>query len=277
MASGEEKLAELLADYTAVELTDFADRYEELMKSYYVVGGMPEAVQRYVDTLDYREAREVQLAILSQYEGDFGKHVKAAELPRIRMVWNSIPVQLAKENKKFFFRQIKKGARQKDFEIAIQWLCDVGLLHKVNKVSKPHMPLKSYVDFSSFKLFFNDVGLLGAFSELDIESVLSGNAAYTEFKGAIAEQYVLQQLISSTKYTPYYFSGEKSTYETDFLIQCGANIVPVEVKAGDNLRSRSLKAYHEKFKPDRAIRVSASPYRHQDWMENIPLWAVGSL
>lgn len=274
-AIGEDLLADFISDYTAPEVSDFAERYNELLKQYYFIGGMPEVVQRYLDTSDYEEVRSVQNAILHQYEGDFGKHIKASELSRIRLVWNSIPMQLAKENKKFFFGQIKKGARQKEFELAIQWLCDAGLLYKVNKVTKPGMPLKAYVDFSSFKLFFTDVGLLGAISELNADSILSGNTIYTEYKGAFTEQYVLQQIVSETDFTPYYYSGEKSTYETDFLIQIESDIVPIEVKAEDNLRSKSLKVYCDKFSPRKAIRFSASSYRNQDWMENIPLWAAG--
>ena len=277
MARGENKLAEYLGDYKNREIKDFSSRYKELLKEYYVIGGMPEVVGRFVENKDYYEARELQLSIVNQYEGDFGKHVKENELPRIRMVWNALPLQLAKENKKFFFGQIKKGARQKDFEIAIQWLVDAGLAHKVNKVTKPAMPLKSYVDFSAFKLFMIDVGLLGAMSELDIESVLIGNNIFTEFKGALSEQYVLQQLISDTEYTPYYYSGEKSTYETDFMIQKGKNIAPLEVKAEIGLKSKSLKVFCDKYKPQYAVRLSSADYIDQEWMINVPLWAVSSI
>lgn len=193
------------------------------------------------------------------------------------MVWNALPLQLAKENKKFFFGQIKKGARQKDFEIAIQWLIDAGLAHKVNKVTTPAMPLKSYVDFSAFKLFMIDVGLLGAMSELDIDSILTGNDIFTEFKGALSEQYILHQLVSYTEYTPYYYSGEKSTYETDFLIQKRKNITPLEVKAEVGLKSKSLKFFCDKYKLKYAIRLSSADYIDQEWMINVPLWDVSSI
>lgn len=190
------------------------------------------------------------------------------------MTWNAIPVQLAKENRKFFFGQVKTGARMKDFELAIQWLCDAGLIYKVSKVTKPAMPLKAYVDPSAFKLYMIDIGLLGAMSELDPYSVSDGNDIFVEFKGALTEQYVLQQLIASTDYTPYYYSGEKSTYETDFLIQKGKSVLPIEVKAEENLKSKSLRVYYEKFSPDYAIRTSMSGMKDQGWMRNYPLWAV---
>ena len=274
MAMGEERLCDLCGDPRRPELKDHSEKYAGLLKEYYCVGGMPEAVSRYAESRDLQDAREVQLSLLGQYEGDFGKHVSPRELPRIRMVWNSLPVQLAKENRKFFFGQIRKGARQKDFEIAIQWLKDAGLIYQVHKVSSPSMPLKAYLDFSSFKLFMLDLGLLGAMSELDLKSVVRGNRIFTEFKGALTEQYVLQQLVSDTAYTPYYYSGEKSTYETDFLIQKAGSVVPLVVKAENNLRSKSLRFYYEKFHPDLALRISASDYMDQEWMENIPLWAV---
>ncbi|MBR2186579.1 MAG: DUF4143 domain-containing protein [Lachnospiraceae bacterium] len=238
---------------------------------------MPETVSRFLERRNVDDAREVQIAILHQYEGDFGKHIKENELPRIRMVWNSLPMQLAKENKKFFFGQIRHGARQKDFELAIQWLEDAGLIIKVNKVKKPAMPLRSYVDFSSFKIYMVDVGLLGALSELETDRVIYGDSLFSEFKGALTEQYAVQEIVAQGKYTPYYYSGEKSVYEVDFLIQKGKDIVPVEVKAEDNLRSKSLRFYYEKYKPGIAVRTSAAAFRDQEWMINVPLWAVSGI
>ena len=275
--TGEGKLAEILREREIGEINQFRERFRECLRRYYIIGGMPEAVDRFSRNGDYDEVREIQLSILSQYEGDFGKHINERELPRIRMVWNSLPMQLAKENKKFFFGQIKKGARQKDFEVAIQWLVDSGLVIKVNKVSKLAMPLKAYVDFSAFKLFLLDVGLLGAMSELDPNSVMLGSDIFTEFKGALTEQYVLQQIKAETSYTPYYYAGEKSTYETDFLIQKGRDIIPIEVKAEENVKSKSLRVFVDKFKPGDAVRTSMSDFRQQEWMRNIPLWAIGQL
>ena len=277
MAMGEKQLADILlkGDYTLIE--DFKEKYIFLLKNYYYVGGMPEVVQYYSEHKNYDEVRNMQNAILEQYENDFGKHTSVNELPRIRMVWNSIPLQLAKENKKFFFGKIKEGARAKEFELAIEWLQDCGLVKKVYKVSKPAVPLKAYIDFSSFKLYLLDVGLLGALSELDAASILEGNAIFVEFKGALTEQYILQQIVSDTNYKPYYYAGEKSTYEVDFLVQKGKGIVPIEVKAEENLRAQSLKVFCEKFKPEYAVRTSMSGYRQQEWMTNIPLFAICNL
>ena len=238
---------------------------------------MPEIVGFFAEHKDYVEVRNMQNDILRQYEGDFGKHTPSNELPRIRMVWNSIPMQLAKENKKFFFGKIKEGARAKEFETAIEWLQDCGLIRKVYKVNKPAMPLKAYTEFSAFKIYLLDVGLLGALSELDAESLLEGNAIFVEFKGALTEQYVLQQIISDTQYKPYYYAGEKSTYEVDFLIQKGKVIVPIEVKAEENLRAQSLRFYHDKFQPECAIRTSMADYREQEWLINLPLYAIHNL
>lgn len=235
---------------------------------------MPEVVDAYRQNKDLDEVRDIQNSILNQYEGDFGKHVEPRTLPRIRMVWDALPMQLAKENRKFFFGQVKQGARMKDFELAIQWLCDCGLVHKVNRVSKPGFPLKSYIDFDAFKIYMIDVGLLGAKSELDKNSIFDGNEIFTEFKGALTEQFVLQEIKSGGVYTPYYYTSEKSNYEVDFLIQKGRSVVPIEVKAEENLKAKSLKFYCEKFKPKQAIRTSMSNYREQDWLTNVPLWCL---
>ena len=262
-------------DYTLID--NFSDKYLFWLKNYYYVGGMPAVVDAFRMHKDYGEVRQIQNDIVRQYEGDFGKHIDSHTLPRIRMVWDSIPIQLAKENKKFFFGQIKKGARSSEYEIAIQWLIDCGLVYKVSRVNEPHMPLKAYKSMNAYKLFLIDVGLLGAMSELEAESILEGNDIFIEFKGALSEQYVLQQLISDTEYTPYYYGTEKATFEQDFLIQKGKNIIPIEVKAETNIHSQSLKAYCDKYHPERAVRFSALKYMNQEWMENIPLYAVCNL
>ena len=277
MGLEENELAGYIDNWENPEVNDYSEKYSELLRKYMFIGGMPEIVDRYRITNNLDEVRELQLSIVRQYEGDFGKHIQPSQLPRINMVWNSIPLQLAKENKKFFFGQIKKGARMSDFEIAIQWLLDAGLIYKVNKVTKPAMPLKAYLDFSSFKIFFLDVGILGALSDIDYSSVIHGNDIFVEFKGALAEQYVLQELIASTNYNPYYYSSEKSTYETDFLIQKKNMVIPIEVKAELNLKSKSLKYYVEKFSPELAIRTSMAKSIKQEKIINIPLWAIESL
>lgn len=276
-AVDEQSLVEALAtkDYTLID--NFSDKYLFWLKNYYYVGGMPAVVDEFRQNKDYAEVRQIQHDIIRQYEGDFGKHVDARTLPKIRLVWDSVPMQLAKENKKFFFGQIKKGARSSEYEIAIQWLVDCGLVYKVNRVNEPNMPLKAYKSMNAYKLFVLDVGLLGAMSDLEVESILEGNDIFIEFKGALTEQYVLQQMISDTRYTPYYFGTEKATFEQDFLIQKGKNIIPIEVKLSDNIRSQSLKAYCDKYKPDKAVRFSTLKYIDQGWMENIPLYAVCNL
>ena len=276
-AMEEQGLADALEtkDYTLID--NFSDKYLFWLKNYYYTGGMPAVVDAFRMHRDYAEARQIQNDIVRQYEGDFGKHIDTHTLPRIRLVWDSVPMQLAKENKKFFFGQIKKGARSSEYELAIQWLVDCGLVYKVNRVNEPNMPLKAYKSMNAYKLFLLDVGLLGALSELEAESILDGNDIFVEFKGALTEQYVLQQLISDTRYTPYYFGTEKATFEQDFLVQRGKDIVPIEVKAGDNIRSQSLKAYCDKYHPNKAVRCSTLKYIDQGWMENIPLYAVCNL
>lgn len=276
-AMDEQSLADALATKDYALIDNFSEKYLFWLKNYYYVGGMPAVVDEFRQNRDYAEVRQIQNDIVRQYEGDFGKHVDARTLPRIRLVWDSVPLQLAKENKKFFFGQIKKGARSGEYEIAIQWLVDCGLIYKVNRVNEPNMPLKAYKSMNAYKLFVLDVGLLGAMSELEAESILEGNDIFIEFKGALTEQYVLQQLISDTRYNPYYFGTEKATFEQDFLIQKGKDIVPIEVKAGENIRSQSLKAYCDKYKPNKAVRFSTLKYMDQGWMENIPLYAVCNL
>ncbi len=273
-AIGEEGLVRLIDEMNISLIESFREKYIDWLKKYYYIGGMPEVVSSFASERDFTEVRRLQKRIIEMYEADFSKHTPSNELPRIRMVWNSIPMQLAKENKKFFFRKIKEGARAKDFEIAIEWLLDCGLIKKVYNVSKPAMPLKAYTEFSAFKLYLLDVGLLAAMSELDAKSILDGNSIFVEFKGALTEQYVLQQLIAGTEYTPYYYSETKSEGEIDFLIQKGTDIVPIEVKAEENLKAKSLRVYCDKFKPETAIRTSMSNYREQEWMVNVPLYVL---
>ena len=262
-------------DFSIID--NFSDKFLFWLKNYYYIGGMPAVVDSFRRNKDYVKARQIQKDILRQYEQDFGKHVDAKNLPRIRMVWQSIPIQLAKENKKFFFGQIKKGARSSEFEIAIQWLMDSGLIYKVNRVNEPHMPLKAYINMSAYKLFILDIGLLGALSDLPAKTILEKDEIFVEFKGAFTEQYVLQQLICDTQYTPYYYGTDKSTFEQDFMIQMEDMIVPFEVKAEGNVHSQSLKVYCEKYHPKKAVRFSTLKYMDQGWMVNIPLYAVSTL
>lgn len=276
-AVGEEGLVGLIDSRDTELMKSYREKYIDWLKKYYYIGGMPEVVDFFVENKDFTEVRYLQNKIIEMYEDDFSKHTTENELPRIRMVWNSIPMQLAKENKKFFFGKIKEGARAKDFEIAIEWLQDCGLIKKVYNISKPAMPLKAYIEFSAFKLYLLDVGLLGALSDLDAMSILDGNSIFVEFKGALTEQYVHQQLVADTEYTPYYFTEAKSEGEIDFIIQKGRTIIPIEVKAEENLRAKSLKVYCDKYLPETAIRTSMSDYREQDWMTNVPLWMISTI
>ncbi|WP_288887876.1 ATP-binding protein [uncultured Eubacterium sp.] len=278
LACGEDDLAKYVNKAENNKNQVFREKYIRYLKLYYYVGGMPEAVSCYVDDKDINEVRNIQKEIVSLYEKDFSKHIdNKSELERTRMVWDSIPLQLAKENKKFFFGQIKKGARSAQYEVSIQWLIDCGLCYKVHMVSKPAMPLKSYKEPQAYKLFMIDVGLLGAMSDLDINSILGDDELFVEFKGALTEQYVLQQIISTTEMVPYYYSNTNSRNEIDFLMQIKSDIVPIEVKAEENLKSKSLKAYIDKYDPKYAIRFSMKDYIKQEVIINIPLWNISAI
>lgn len=273
-AIGEGALGQLLADKDWSLINSFAPRFIERLRQYYYVGGMPEAVLSFASSPDFDKIRQIQKQILSTYEQDFSKHAPNDIVPRIRMLWNSIPSQLAKENRKFIYGLVRQGARAKEYELALNWLIDCGLVHQVHNVTKPALPLKAYADFSAFKLFIVDVGLLGAMTDLDVRTLLEGNAIFQEFKGALTEQYVLQQLKVMENMPLYYWSPENSRSEIDFLIQYEGKIIPVEVKAEENLQAKSLRVYSEKYQPSLAIRTSMSPYREESWMTNIPLFAL---
>ena len=246
----------------------------KLLREYYFVGGMPEAVKAYLATNDANMVRQVQNNILTIYRSDMSKHVSATEATRISMVWQSIPSQLAKENKKFLFGAVRSGARAKDFEMAIQWLVDAGLAYRISRVREVGMPLKFYEDFNAFKLFLLDVGLLGALSQMEPAQMLISNRAMTESKGAFTENYVLSQLMCQQDVFTYYYSREDARLEIDFLVQYKGVISPVEVKAEENLRSKSLRTFVAAHTDLYAIRFSMSPYVEQEWMKNVPLYGV---
>lgn len=273
-ALGEERFVEILDSSDTDMVTMFKSKYMDRVREYYYVGGMPEVVQCYVDTKDFNEVREIQKNLLNYYQQDFSKHAEATLVPRLNLVWNSIPMQLAKENKKYIYGQVREGARAKDFELAIQWLMDCGLIHKVQRIKKPDLRLKAYVDLDAFKIYLLDIGLLIAMVDLDARVIIDGNRIFTEFKGALTEQYVLQQLIADLGVEAYYYSTEKSSGEIDFLLQGRSSILPLEVKAEENLRAKSLKAFCEKYHPAYAVRTSMSDYREQEWMTNIPLYNI---
>lgn len=273
LAKGEAQLAEILHAKDWDTMSVLKQKYIRLLREYYFVGGMPEAVKTFVATNDAVRVREVQQNILYTYQKDMSKHVTAAEANRINMVWRSMPSQLVKENKKFIYGVAKPGARAKDFEVAIQWLLDAGLVYKAERVNQPKMPLKFYADLSSFKLFLLDCGLLGAMSETPPETLLLGNNGMAESKGAFTENYVMSQLVATRTESVFYYSND-AKLEIDFLIQQGQEIVPIEVKAEENLRSKSLATFVNTHPQTHGVRFSMSDYREQTWMRNVPLYAA---
>lgn len=274
LAMGKEQLVELLRSNSWTALTPLRGMLTELLRQYYFVGGMPEAVKTYVERGDIWEVRSIHSKIIDAYRNDMSKHVPKQQVQRINMVWNSIPSQLARDNKKFIYGALRKGARANDSEIAIQWLVDSGLVHKVHRISKPVVPLKFYEDMASFKLFLLDCGLLGALSETPPEQILIGDNVFEEYKGAFTENYVLQQLKSLPRTFVYYYSNDNSTLEIDFVVQHDVHIIPIEVKAEENLRAKSLRQFVTDHSGLHGVRFSMSDYREQDWLTNVPLWAV---
>lgn len=274
LAMGKEQLVELLRNNSWAALTPLRGMLTELLRQYYFVGGMPEAVKAYVGRGDIWEVRSIHSKIIDAYRNDMSKHAPKQQVQRINMVWNSIPSQLARDNKKFIYGALRKGARANDFEIAIQWLVDSGLVHKVHRISKPVVPLKFYEDMASFKLFLLDCGLLGALSETPPEQILIGDNVFEEYKGAFTENYVLQQLKSLPRTFVYYYSNDNSTLEIDFVVQHEAHVIPIEVKAEENLRAKSLRQFVTDNAGLHGVRFSMSDYREQDWLTNVPLWAV---
>ena len=270
-------LAELMMSMDFELIKSFKGRYVDLLKQYYYIGGMPEAVGSFIESQDYTKVRDIQNRLLMAYEQDFSKHAPNEAVPRIRMLWSSVPAQLSKENRKFVYGLIRQGARAKEFELAMQWLLDCGLIYKVGRISKPDMPLTAYQDFSAFKLFILDVGLLSAMSGLDLKSLLVSNKVFEEFKGALTEQFVLQQLKTIKSLNPFYWSAEKSDGEIDFIFQNGSDIIPIEVKAAENLQAKSLKSYCLRYSPKYAIRTSMSDFRKEDWLTNLPLYCINSI
>lgn len=277
MATGQERFATLLKQQDFEMVSSFRQTYIDALKHYYFVGGMPEAVESFAENKDFSEVREIQKRILSAYEQDFSKHAPNEIVPRLRMLWNSIPSQLAKENKKFIYGLVREGARAKEYEAAMLWLCDCGLVHKVSRVNTAGIPLRAYEDLKAFKLFILDVGLLGCMAGLRQRTLLEGNDLFVEFKGALTEQYVCQQLKALEDLDVFYYTNDRGSCEIDFLIDTGEQIIPVEVKAEENLRAKSLKAYREKFAPEISVRTSMSDYKKEDWLVNLPLYAIDQI
>ena len=273
--SKEKLLAKHLQEKNWKVLSPFHDKLVDLLRTYYFIGGMPEAVNSFFEKRDLHLVREIQKNILSGYENDFAKHAPIEIVPKIKMVWNSIISQLSKENKKFMYGDLKKGGRAKEFETAINWLENSGLIYKSHRVSKPGIPLKSYADSDVFKLFLLDTGLLNAMADVDEKILLQKNKILTEFKGAMTEQFVAQEL--RIKQELFYWANEKSVAEIDFLVQKKNTIIPVEAKAEENLKAKSLKVYKDKFHPENAIRTSMNFYRKEKQLTNVPLYSIGIL
>jgi len=274
MALGYDSYVDLLQKSSFDLITSNKHKFIEILKYYYFVGGMPEAVQSFADHKDFQEVRNIQQRILDANEQDFSKHAPSDVVPRIRMIWNSIPAQLAKENRKFIYGVMKEGARAKEFEMAVLWLCDCGLLHKVHRVTAPNLPLRAYEDTRAFKLFVVDVGLLSCMSRLKQETLLEGNALFREFKGALTEQYVLQQLLTDKNRQICYWANDQGNAEVDFLVDNGQDVIPLEVKAEGNLHAKSLKVYVDKYHPKLAVRTSMTDYKKEEWVLNLPLYAI---
>ena len=278
LAMGENGLANILENRQFDIMPLFSNKFIEFLRYYFYVGGMPEAVAVFAENRDWQRTRAVHNKILLAYERDFSKHAPKEIFPRIKMVWQSIPSQLAKENRKFIYGLIKEGARAKDFEMAIQWLLDSGLLIQCFRNKKPGIPLNAYQDLSAFKLYHNDIGLLGAMSQLSPRTVIEGNSLFTEYKGALAEQFVIQQLRLNGNISIYYFAPDTYSMEVDFIIQSENNeIIPIEVKSETNLKAKSFKYFCEKYKPAKAIRTSLADYKEEDWMTNLPLYAISTI
>lgn len=277
MATGNERFAELLKKQDYEMITSFKQTYIDALKHYYFVGGMPEAVQSFAESKDFNEVRAIQKRILAAYEQDFSKHAPNEIVPKIRMLWNCIPSQLARENKKFIYGLVREGGRAREYETAIMWLSDCGLVHKVSRVNAAGIPLKAYEDLKAFKLFIVDVGLLGCMTGLRQRTLLDGDDLFVEFKGALTEQYVCQQLKTIEDLGVYYYTNDRGSCEIDFVVDIGEQIVPIEVKAETNMRAKSLKTYRERFEPELSVRTSMADYKKEDWLLNLPLYAIENI
>lgn len=272
-ATHNEQLKELLEGYSSFEPLLFHEKLLPLLKLYFYIGGMPEAVAEYVKHENLNVVREVQLEILNAYEKDFAKHAPSHEVMKITTVWKQVHRQLAKENKKFIFSAIRQSARGRDYEEALEWLCSAGLIHKSHLVETPKFPLSAYVDSSAFKVFLLDVGLLGAQSHLSSHAVITGDLLFTEFKGALTENFVAQELIAARHPELYYWTSS-GTAEVDFLVEGDHAIYPLEVKAGTSTKKKSLLVYGEKYTPPRLARVNLLNLKRDDDIDNYPLYMI---
>lgn len=273
----EKNLLEILKKNQQDMIKIFHTKLKERLKLYYYIGGMPEVVNSYIKNKDLSEVRKIQKRLLNAYEQDFSKHAPSSIVPRIRQLWNNIPTQLAKENKKFIYGLVREGARAREYEIALSWLMDCGLIYQVNRVNNSKIPLSAYQDFSAFKLYLLDVGLLAAMANVDVKTLLEGNEVFAEFKGSLTEQYVLCQLKQCTELEVFYWTSDTGIAEIDFLTQIGKNNVPIEVKASENLQAKSLKSFIQKYHTKVNVRTAMTEYREDTNILNIPLYMIGNI
>ena len=276
-ALNETELLKLLKNNDFEMIKVFNTKFKELLKLYYYIGGMPETVSAYVINKDLTEVRKIQKRLLEAYEQDFSKHAPSNIVLRIRGLWNNIPTQLAKENKKFIYGLVREGARAREYEIALSWLIDCGLVYQINRVNNSKVPLSAYQDFNAFKLYLLDVGLLAAMAGIDAKTLLEGNEIFEEFKGSLTEQYVLCQLKECTPLEVFYWSNDTGIAEVDFITQIEKNNIPIEVKASENLQAKSLKSFVQKYDTKINVRTSMSDYKKDDWVINIPLYMIGNI
>lgn len=276
-ALGKDGLVDILHSNDPVSINAFGPQFADLLRQYYYVGGMPEAVLTFVNEADYKAVRKVQLAILKSYEHDFSKHPPKEIAKRMSLLWNAIPSQLAKENKKFIYSAIRSGARGRDYETAVQWLCDAGMAYKVTRVTTGELPLAGFEDADSFKLYVLDIGLHGAMVGLSATTMVQGNAFLEQYKGALTEQYVLQELMLFEETKIHYWTPDQGIAEVDFVVQMEDVIVPIEVKAERNLQAKSLKEFVKRYAPATVIRTSMAPYEIGNNLTDLPLYAFAML
>ena len=277
IALGEEELVKLVDSNDFLLISAFSNKLKDYLKQYYFIGGMPAVVTSYIQEKDFKKVRNIQNRLLESYEQDFSKHAPNAIVPRIRQLWNNIPTQLAKENKKFIYGLIKEGARAREYELALAWLIDCGLVYQINRVNDCKIPLSAYQDFSAFKLYILDIGLLAAMAKVDAMTLLEGDEIFVEFKGALTEQFVLEELKANTSIPIFYWSSDKGIAELDYIVQIGRNNIPIEVKANENLMAKSLKSFVAKYNTKINVRTSMADYRKEEWLINIPLYMIGNI
>ncbi len=276
-AVGREGLADMLRTGDFVLIDTFATTYTDLLRQYYFVGGMPEAVKTYAEQMDYQAVRQVHTEILKSYKNDFSHHPPKEIVKRIIMLWESIPTQLAKENKKFVYAAVKPGARGRYYDTSIQWLCDAGVIYKVTRVKAGEIPLRGFEDTGSFKLYTLDIGLHGAMADLDAQTLVLGNEMFLQYKGALTEQYVLQELRCHEDIEIHYWTPDESIAEIDFVVQHAGEVIPIEVKAEQHLKAKSIGVYVRQNHPRRVIRTSLAPYHQVDTVTDVPLYAFGKV